>query len=193
MKRPVERAFVVVAATAAVVVGLLLYVLINLWSLRQGYVEQIETITPRTARLLGIVQSADALIDADLQASFILEDVAYPAQPDAAATEAAMQRDVRELVTAAGLSVSGSQILPRQAHEGYERLVLDLTAEGNIDSLEQALEALEEMRPLVFVQSLSVKPARASRRRTRQPEPEVEGDTRRLTARFKLTALRLKG
>jgi hypothetical protein len=104
-----------------------------------------------------------------------------------------MQRDVRELVTVAGLSVSGSQILPRQAHEGYERLVLDLTAEGNIDSLEQALEALEEMRPLVFVQSLSVKPARVSRRRTRQAEPEGEGDTRRLTARFKLTALRLKG
>lgn len=188
-----SRSLVVVAASVAVVLGLLLYVLINLWGLRQGYIESIESITPRTARLLGIVQSADALIEADIQASFILEDVAYPAQPDAAAAAAAMQRDVRELVTAAGLSVSGSQILPRQAQEGFDRLVLDITAEGNIDSLEQALEALEEMRPLVFVQSLSVKPARVSRRRSRQAEPEVVGDTRRLTARFKLTALRLKG
>ena len=95
-------------------------------------------------------------------------------------------------MAAAGMSVSGSQIRPRQQEDGFDRLVLDVTAEGNIAALEQALLALEDMRPQVFVTALDLKPARVSRRRSRQSLVEPEGDIRHVTARFELVALRLK-
>ena len=94
----------------------------------------------------------------------------------------------------AGLSVSGSQILPTRKADGFDRLSLDISAQGNVDALDEALLSLELMRPLVLVESLSVKPVRERRRsRSRQREPVAAepGDQRQLTVRFQLISLRL--
>jgi hypothetical protein len=73
-------------------------------------------------------------------------------------------------------------------------LSLDISAQGNIDALDEALLRLELMRPLVLVESLSVKPARVGRRsraRQREPAAAVLGDQRQLIVRFQLISLRL--
>ncbi|MBK6511004.1 MAG: hypothetical protein IPG06_17210 [Haliea sp.] len=72
---------------------------------------------------------------------------------------------------------------------------LDITAQGNIDALEEALSNLVSVRPLVFVGALKVSPDRARRPlrgRLGQPEEEVEGDPRKLTVRLQLFSLRLQ-
>lgn len=192
MKLALNRSTIVVGVTLGLVLLVILYCVGHLWVLRQGYVSEIELIKPRTARLLGMLDSSDQIKEAHSEAAIILDEIAYPVLRDSAATAAAMQKEIRELMTDAGLSISGSQVLPRQAEQGFDRLTLDITAEGNTGALEQALAELESMRPVVFVKSVNIKPARVSRRRSRNREEPTIGDARKVTARFQLISLRLK-
>lgn len=189
-----DRPTMVVGCTLGLVLLLVLYWIIHFWLLRQEYAGEIESIEPRTARLLGIAESYEQLQSASTQARRSLLDLAYPPVKDSATTAAAMQQSLRELMSSAGLSVSGSQILPARKGDGFDRLSLDISAQGNIDALDEALSRLELMRPLVLVESLTVKPARERRRsrsRQRQPVAVVPGDPRQLTVRFQLISLRL--
>lgn len=191
-----DRPTIIVGSSLGLVLLLAVYLTFQLWFLRQGFSDEIEAIQPRTARLLGILDSVDQLRLASDTARGMLRELVYPADQDRAKAASSLQQNVRELLTSAGLSVSGSQILPQRKSHRFHRLSLDIKAEGNIDALDEALSSLESMRPLVFVESLKVEPQRTrSRRRGRQSQPEdtVEGDPRILTARFQLFSLKLKG
>lgn len=194
LKLKADRATIVVGSTLGLVALLALYWILQFWFLRSGFVAEIESIQPRTARLLGIVESFDQLAVASNGVGGVLQDLAYPADRDSATTAAAMQQDIRELMVDAGLSISGSQILPVRRVTGFDRLSLDITAEGNIDELDDAFSGLEELRPLVFVESVSVKPARVRRsrgRRAAELDNSSGDDPRKLIARFHLFSLRL--
>jgi len=185
------RSNIVVGSTLALVGVCFLYLVVRLWLVRGDFVQEIDAIKPRTARLLGMVESQQALEKASLTAQSVLRDIAYESGRDSAMMAAAMQQDVREIMTDAGLSVAGSQILAARRGEGFDRLSLDITAEGNVESLDQALANLEGMRPLVIIESVKIKPVR-SRSRSRAKAPEVsEGDPRKVSARFQLFSLRL--
>lgn len=194
-----DRATLVVGGSLGVLLLLVLYWVLHFWFMRQGFVDEIASIEPRTSRLLGIMQSAEPLAAASETALGKLRELAYPADRDAAATAAGMQQGIRELMTVAGLSISGSQILPQLKSQEFDRLRLDITAEGNIEALDNALANLESMRPLVFVESLKITPVRSRNQnrgqlRGREPLPEDidTEDPRRLTARLQLFSLRLK-
>ena len=189
-----DRPTLVVGCTLGLFLLLALYWILHFWLLRQDFVEQIESLQPRTARLLGISESYEQLQVASAAARGSLLELAYPAGKDSATAAAAMQQSLRELMAGAGLEVSGSQILPTRKADGFDRLSLDISAQGNVDALDEALLSLELMRPLVLVESLSVKPVRERRRsRSRQREPVAAepGDQRQLTVRFQLISLRL--
>jgi general secretion pathway protein M len=190
-----DRPTFVVGATLAVLLIALLYGVLTFGLMWQSYDDAIDNILPRTARLLGIIESREALGLAADEAVLLLSEVVYTAESDSAGTAAAMQQNVRELMAAAGLSISGSQILPTGDGGDYERLRLDITVEGNIDSLDEALAQLEIMLPVVFIESFRVKHARGggSRLPTRGMSREIfSGDPRRLTARLQLVSLRSK-
>jgi general secretion pathway protein M len=194
LKLRADRPTIVVGFTLGLVALLALYWILQFWFLRSGFVAEIESIQPRTARLLGIVESFDQLELASSGVGGVLRDLTYPAERDSATTAAAMQQDIRELMVDAGLSVSGSQILPVRKAAGFDRLSLDITAEGNIDELDDAFSSLDELRPLVFTESVTVKPIRVRRsnRRGAVEEDNSNGeDPRKLTARFHLFSLRL--
>lgn len=186
------RPNIVVGCSLGLIALFALYWIMHFWMLRQEFVSEIEAVEPRTARFLGVVASSDQLQAATAEVDAVLSELAYPAERDSATTAAAMQQDIRELMTAAGLSITGSQILPARVVDGLDRLSLDITAEGNIDALDEALADLGAMRPLVLVRSVTVKPSRA-RRRSRRAESEsvATGDPRKLIARFQVFALRL--
>lgn len=195
MKIMADRSTIVVGCTLGILFLVVAYWVLHFWFLRQSFADEIETIEPKTSRLLGIVESADRLEIASGLANSSLTMLAYAADQDSATSAATMQQNVREIMTAAGLSVSGSQILPQRSSEGFDRLGLDITAQGNIDALEEALSNLVSVRPLVFVGALKVSPDRARRPlrgRLGQPEEEVEGDPRKLTVRLQLFSLRLQ-
>jgi general secretion pathway protein M len=191
MKVKADRATIVVGMSLGFVLLVVLYWLLHFWFLHQDFAAEIEAIEPKTARLLGIMQSVDQLGVASSEASARLRELAYGADRDSATTAAAMQQSIRELMTGAGLSISGSQILPQRKSEAFDRLSLDITAQGNIEALDAVLSGLETMRPLVFIEALKVNPER-SRGRGRGQQAEVAGDPRNLTARFQLFSLRLK-
>ena len=117
-----------------------------------------------------------------------LAELAWPLDKDAAMTAASMQQLVRDAIGNAGLTVSGSQILPAQPGSGFERLVLDLTASGNIESLDEAIVNLKELRPMVLIESATIKPVRA---RTRIGQAGDSADERLLSIRMRLVSLRL--
>ncbi|MFT4519768.1 MAG: general secretion pathway protein M [Halioglobus sp.] len=194
MKIAADRPTIVVAATLAPLALLVLYWMLHFFLLRQDFVADIDNIQPRTARLLGMVDSLQELEMASSYAGGVLEELAYPAGRDSANTAVAMQKDIRELMTDAGLSVSGSQILKKRKSEEFDRLTLEISAQGNIDALEEALANLETMRPMVFIKSINVKPSRASRSRQRFSAAKTEGagDPRTLTAQFNLFSLRMR-
>lgn len=185
-----DRSRVVVGATAGLALLLLLTAVAYLLSLRGEFAGEIELVEPRTARLLGILQSADQLDAAGGRAEAMLRDLAYPAGRDSATMAAGLQQDVRELLSEAGMTVTGSQVLPVRQAEGHDRLTLEITAEGNVQALDEALSGLELMRPLVFIESLTVKPVRT---RSRRGDAGQEGDVdpRRVSVRFQCFALRL--
>jgi general secretion pathway protein M len=191
MKLKADRPTIVVAISLGLLLLLVLYWVLHFWFLRLDFAREIETIEPRTARLLGIMQSVDQLGTASTAASGRLQELAYGADRDSATAAAAMQQNIRELMTGAGLSVSGSQILPQRKSEAFDRLSLDITAEGNIEALDSVLSGLEAMRPLVFIETLKVNPVR-NRGRGRGHEAKGAGDPRNLTARFQLFSLRLR-
>lgn len=191
MKLQAERSHIVVGASLGLLLLAVLSCLLYFWMLRQAYVDEIATVQPRTARLLGMVENEASLAEAGAAAERALTEVAHAAKGDPAATAAALQRDVRRLMTEAGLSISGSQVLDSRSGDGYDQLRLDITAEGNINALDEALLQLEQMRPLVFVEVLRVKPVRSRRRNANAVDPG-QGDPRRLNARFSLFSLRLQ-
>ena len=194
MKLPLQadRSTIVVGVSLTLVALVFLYVLLLIWSMRQEFAAEIDAVAPHTARLLGMLESYQSLQAASGVAGEMLRDVAYPAGRDSASVAAALQQDVRALMRDAGLTVTGSQILATRRAEGYDRLTLDLSVEGNIDALDTALAELELMRPLLFVESLKVKPERMRSSRSRRQQAPEEGDPRRLAARFNLFALRLQ-
>jgi hypothetical protein len=191
-----DRTTIVVGGSVGLLLILVLYWVLQFWFMRQDFAEQIATIEPKTSRMMGIMQSAEKLATASEVAQSKLRELSYPADRDAAATAAAMQQNIRELMMGAGLSISGSQILPQLQSSDFDRLRLDITAEGNIEALDSALANLESLRPLVFVESLKVTPIRSrnqNRGRLRgMPEESGTEDPRRLTARLQLFSLRLK-
>ncbi len=189
-----DRPRIVVGCTMGVVALLLMYWILQFWFLRSEFVAEIEAIQPRTARLLGIVESVDQLEEAAGNVAVVLRNAVYQSDSDSATSAAAMQQNVRELMVNAGLSVSGSQILPAQKTGEFERLGLDITAEGNIDELDEAFSRLERLRPLVFIESVAVTPIRArrsNRRGAAEAQDPHDGDPRKLTVRFGLFSLRL--
>lgn len=186
-----ERTTAVVGLSLFCLLALVLYVIGNFWLMRQEYAGEIDNITPRTARLLGFIHSEEQLAAAAHQVNQVLEEVAYFDGKDSAMTAASMQQQVREVMAAAGLSVSGSQILPRRKIEGFEQLNLNITVEGDIGSLDEAIGSLRVLRPLVLIQSVNIKPLRIrNTRRGAEKAPESE-DQRMLSVRFHLLSLRL--
>lgn len=188
-----DRPTIVVGCTLGLVVLLVLYWILQFWFLRSGFVAEIESIQPRTARLLGIVESFEQLERASTGVNDVLQSLTYPADRGSAATSAAMQQEIRDLMVNAGLSVSGSQILPVRKINDFDHLGLDITAEGNIDDLDVAFAGLDQLQPLVFIESVSVKPIRERRSRRREAEEDSSSgdDPRKLAARFQLFSLRL--
>jgi len=163
-------------AQARLVAGGLLAVLLVLLLLVTGrmlswYAEgsqRLQHAEPRIARLLGFADSVDTLRESGTHIGQRLEALTYPATTDMASTGANAQQQVRRIAEAAGLGVTGSQVLGPTAHEGFQEIRIDLTASGTMESLEQVLLGLREARPLILVRSIEMNPVLDRRQQTAQ-------------------------
>ena len=118
----------------------------------------LSQLEPRYARLRGLAaQEADLtlLLDHTRKAG---EQYVYPASQDTAQAGNTAQQRIREILTAAGLQITSSQVLPAKPERGFERIPLSFRAEGELLALESALAVLSTQLPLVLIQDMEVQP-----------------------------------
>lgn len=113
-------------------------------------------IGPRYARLAGLKAGGDALSAAAARARELEALYVHDGSQDANQTGNEVQQRVRSLLTAAGMSISSSQVLPAKTEEQMERIPLSVRAEGDITALQGALIGLAEQRPAVIIDQISI-------------------------------------
>jgi general secretion pathway protein M len=173
-----------VGLTLAVPLLLLVYLVLTLWAQRGEYQRELERLEPRIARLSGLVQSEDALRQSSGRVDSRVLDLVFPATEDRAAIAAALQQDVRAILSDAGLDIKNSQVLPAREVSGLDYLTVKLQVTGDLEALDTALEEFSNYTPLMLVESLAVTPVRQSRRQRKSGYEQV------VTATLQLLALR---
>jgi len=167
----------------------LLYVnvLFNLLGVRQEFQSGIESLEPRLARLQGLINHQEQLSESAGEVDRRVLGLVYPAADDRTTVAAKLQKDVRQMLVDAGLSVSNSQVLPVREKEMFDYVSVKLTVTGDIAGLNAALVELAAFVPLVLVESLDVWPRRDSRRGSK-----AAGDDKQqsMTATLQLLSLR---
>ena len=179
-----SQSTIYVGLTLAVPILLVLYMLSTLWGQRGDYQQEIERLTPRIARLAGLVSSEDALRQSSVRVDSRVLDLVFPASEERAAIAARLQQDLRRIFTEAGLEIKNSQALPSREVSGLDHLTVKIQVTGELEALDSALEEISNYSPLVLVESLAVTPVRQSRRR------RASGVQQQLTANMQLLALR---
>ena len=145
---------------------------------------EIVKITPRIARLLGLIDSEQKMQESLLIVSDGSKSLTYPSTEEESAISATLQAELRRIMTEAGLTVSNSQVQKMRREGRFDHIGLNVTALGTIQALDLALAGLESYRPLVLIESLNVYPNRRNN--------AVQTNYRQtVTARFKLTSLRM--
>jgi general secretion pathway protein M len=180
-----RKAAVLVGLTLALPLFLLVSLSVDLLLTRQEYAQQIERLDPRIARLRGLVKTEKKLQRAYKKAEAGLEELTYSTGQNSDAVATAMQKNVRAIISAAGLSVANSQVLPVKEAEGFDEIRLKLTIKGDISALDAALMQLTNYRPLLLIESTEIWPDRRARRRN-VDVPEQQ----QLTASLQLLSLR---
>lgn len=144
----------ILAVAIAPLVGMGLWV----YNKHQWARQQLETVEPRYARMLGMREQQDE-IETTLQTLQVRRaQYTYSGTEASAQVGAAVQQKLRSLMGAAGLTVTSSQVQVKPAEEEshYEKIVIAMTAEGEMNNVHTALQGLVEVRPAVLVDELSI-------------------------------------
>ena len=163
--KPYSASVVVVAVSLLVPLFLVLYLALDFWLMRAGYQSEIDRLQPRVSRMLGLLESEQQLQVAADRLTTQVASLVYPASEDPATISAALQKNIRQIMTTAGLSVTNSRILPLSQDEQFARVGLVLTVTGGLDALDAALLELSDYTPLLLIDSLDIKPRGRTRSR----------------------------
>ena len=148
-------------AILAVSVSLLLIPLISVaWYIyhkHQWAQMRLVELEPRYARLKGLDLHREEIETALKTAVKIRAAYAYPAGQDSVQTGNAAQQKVRELLTAAGLTVVSSQVLSFKPEGGFDRIPLSVRAEGDLLAVATALSILNEQLPVLLLNDVEVR------------------------------------
>jgi general secretion pathway protein M len=117
--------------------------------------------TLRYERLIATLPGMRAELDQVL-ANQEFKTFYFDAQTSALAG-AQLQREVQDMVQAAGGRLISTQILPSAAAEQPQRVSIRAQLQGDVETLLEVLHRIEQARPFLFVDQISV---RATQRRT---------------------------
>ena len=157
---PVHARVVALALLAALVLLLLLAVAwLGTWYWQEH--QEVVSMEPRVARLLGYRDSEAELRAASEAARASLEGLVIA--QDAAAAGAAVQQQVRRILEDAGLGLVGSQVVESVKHEALEEIRVKVSVSGSMEAFDQALVELARARPLLLIDSLRINPVNVRR------------------------------
>ncbi|HCL87675.1 MAG TPA: general secretion pathway protein GspM [Comamonadaceae bacterium] len=119
--------------------------------------ERLAELEPRYARLAGILQAQAELEAANQRASEELAIYFHPPEKALNQTGNEVLQQVRDTLSAGGLRVGSSQVLPPKTDQpGLDRIQVTIKAEGELLALQTAMAGLKAIRPAVFVDNLAV-------------------------------------
>lgn len=160
-----RRSAAICGVTVLLPVLVYLNLLFGTWGLRAAYADDVDRLGPRIARLQGIQQVEEQLRESSGRVQRQTARLVYPASAEKTSVAAAMQADVRQLMTDAGLTVSNSQALPVREEEQFDYIGVKLTVSGDVASLDRALAELAAFAPMIIIESMDVWPTRQRSRR----------------------------
>ncbi len=155
-----RRSAFVCLTTFALVLLAYAYLLSTLWGVGRDAQAEAERLEPRISRMLGLMGKEVELAEVSGQAELMLSDYVYPATGDETALAAAVQANVRQILTQAGLSISKSQVMQSREQGEFSRVGLRITASGELEALDTALAEIAQFRPVLLIESLEVWPTR---------------------------------
>ncbi|MDP3520558.1 MAG: GspMb/PilO family protein [Hydrogenophaga sp.] len=113
------------------------------WSNHLRMDQLLVDISARHARLQGILKSEDDLRALHRQALDVIKAHAYPAQQDITQAGNDAQQRIQGAFAAQSLSVISIQVLPPQPDaQGFDLIPVQVHAEGGIEAINRALQAL---------------------------------------------------
>lgn len=175
-----KRSFLIVVVTLVLPFLIGLYIMFGFLDLGRSYQQEIDQLKPRSARLMGMVQSDGELGVSVADSNRLLDELIYPADVEVSAT---LQQNLVELINNAGMTVANSRTLPSVALEYFERVELRFTVVGSMAALDEVLSEFSAVKPLLLIESLNVAPNRIVRER-----PELS--QQRVTATIVVLSLR---
>ena len=178
-----EKGACILAWAAAILIPLALIVGIGWpWLERVSDLDgEIESLTDQTARYHRLLQTLPGL-QAELEQVRSNEDVKafYFDAKTPALAGAQLQREVQEMVKTSGGRLVSTQILPPPQEELPPRVRVRAQIQGKTDALLDLLYQIEQARPFLFVDQISVRStsrrtsgARSTRLRGRQRHRSV--------------------
>lgn len=112
---------------------------------------RIAEIEPRYARLLGLLENKDALVQAATTAKAQLAQYMHPPDQDATQLANEVQQRIRGVLASSGLNIVSTQVLAVKEDKDFERIPLTVRAEGDLMAAQLALAALNEQTPAILV------------------------------------------
>ena len=145
-------------AILAVLVGMLLLplILVGLWvhAKHQWGQEQLATLEPRYARLLGMQQQEEEIQQALKRVAQAKANHIYPGEYDTTQTGNAIQQRLRTAMDRAGLSIVSSQVRPNPEEGPYERIDVIMSTEGEWPAIQMALISLRDITPTIWLEDV---------------------------------------
>jgi len=159
-----RRTALLIAGTLALPVFFLVQSFFGLVALGFEYAGERGRIEPRLARLQGLVEQQALIGERSAQAQEALRALAYPVEADATSLAASLQAEVRQIMDAAGLEVTNSQVMPVRRDEVFEQVPVKLTVKGSLAALNNAMVGVAAFRPQLLVETIDTFPSRGQRR-----------------------------
>ena len=161
-KARADRALCLVSLGAVMLLPMLLLAVIVIpWLSRISELDdRIATSRDQLMRYQRLVSTRPAL-QAELEQARTNDafDAFYFKAPTQALAGAQLQARVQDIVTAASGRLISTQILPPEGQETPSRIRVRTQIQGSTETLMEVLYRLEQTRPFLFVESLSVRSA----------------------------------
>lgn len=121
-----------------------------------GSSQQVDALEPRVAQILGFLESEQKLDSALSQREALLLTMVFPDSGTSGRGGAVLQQRVRNLSAEAGLTVIGSEVLEPELLDDVIKLRLATKVAGPPEALLEFFRRINEARPFLFVDAVTV-------------------------------------
>lgn len=126
------------------------------WSRHVAVQSLLDTLEPRYARLLGMVEHKAELQTSGLQVREQLSRLAYPAGQDVTQAGNDAQQRIRALFADSKLNVLSIQVLPAKVEGQFDYIPISLRVEGDLTGMINALSLLASQTPMVVADEVTL-------------------------------------